>query len=270
MERLAMNLMSFIKRILNIGGPQIDLVTRDSKYYPSEQIGGELLITAPDYRQNVKSITINLKEFWDEYSMDTRTIANRYSQHGSITIANNFVFLPRMKYKFPFEIQLPANCRVSSEESGWRLGVAISSFGSSVSRADFSINVQLSKVLQKVIEAIEKDTKFVEVSRGRKYIADTSATRFIFRPPEHLQSELQYFMLDVSLTEEGGIKGNIVFHMNESGSLSQFITDTGKNYSHEFHIKPTQSLDTKGQVDSRAFTNIISDKLMQALGSKNH
>jgi len=266
-----MNLIRFIKRIFNLGGPRIDLVTRDSEYYPSEWIKGELFITAPDYRQEIESITINLKEFWVEYltvSGNRSNRAARYQQHGSIAIAGDFVFLPRMKYQFPFEIQLPANCRVSSEESGWRLGVVISAFRSSVARADFNVSVRLSKGLQEIIKAIEKNTKFIEVPRGRKFIPDTCATRFVFRPPENHQSDLQYFMLDVSLTEKGGIKGNFLFSMSESGSFSQF-NDSGENFPHEFQIEPTQSVDSRGQVDGRAIAYVLSDKIRQALDSRS-
>ena len=265
-----MNLVSFVNRALKIGGPRIDLVTRDSTYYPSEWISGELFITAADYRQNVQSITINLKEFWFEYLMGGRCRASRYHQHDSIALVHNFAFLPRMKYQFPFEIQLPANCRISSEESGWRMGVVISTFGSSISRADFGINVQLSKALQQILEAIEKDTQFIEIPRGRQYISGTSATRFVFRPPEHLQSELQHFLLDVSWTDEGGIKGKMLFSKSESDSSDQFTLDTGDNYLQEFQIKPAQLFDSESQVDGRTITNLISEKLMGALGSKNH
>jgi hypothetical protein len=264
-----MKIISFFKRMLKIGGPQIDLVTQDSTYYPSEWIRGELFIAAPDYKQNIKSITVTLKEFWVDILINGRDIAARYHQHGSIVIVTDFVLIPRVKYQFPFELQLPANCRISSEESGWRLGVVISTLGSFVSRADFNINVQLSKVLQQIIEAIEKDTKFIEVPRGRRYLPDTSATRLVFRPPEHLQPELQYFTLDVSLNEEGGVKGNMLFKMSTSSSLGQFKTNHVEDFSREFQIPPTQSSDSKGQVEGR-ITNILSDTLMQALGSKNH
>jgi hypothetical protein len=267
-----MNLISFIKRILKIGGPQIDLVTRDSKYYPSDWIRGELFITAAEYRQNISSITINLKDFWVESVGSASRImrTSRYHQHDSVIIANDFVFLPRMKYQFPFEIQLPTNCRESSEDSGWRLGVVINAVESSVSRVDFDINVQLSKELQKIIEAVEKDTNFMEVRKGRKYIPDSSATRFVFRPPEHLQSEIQYLMLDVSMNEEGGIKGNLLFKLNESRSFSLIKTNTPDNYSHEFQIKAAESFDSNVRIDSRAITNIISEKLLEDLGSKYH
>jgi hypothetical protein len=267
-----MNLIRFIKRILNIGGPQIDLVTRDSHYYPSECIRGELFITAPEYRQNIKSITINLEDFWIEAvgSGIRTTRASRYHRHNSISIVNDFVFLPKMKYQFPFDVQLPTNCRVSSEESGWRLSVVINTSGSSILKTDFNINIQLSKVLQKIIEVIEKDTKCTEIPRGRKYIPATSATRFVFRPPEHFQSELHYFVLDVSLTEESGIKGNMLFSISGNDSFNLFTTDTVGNYSHEFQIKPTQSFNSSGEVDGRTITNIISNKLMEVLGSKNH
>jgi hypothetical protein len=265
-----MNLLSLFKRILNTDGPQIDLVARDSKYFPSEWIRGDLLITATDYRQNIKSITINLKEYWIEYPMGGRTRVDRYRQHDSITVANDFALLPRMHYKIPFEIQLPADCRVSSEESGWRLGVAISTSGSSILRADFNISVQLSKALKKIIEVIEKETQFMEVPRGREYNPDTSATRFVFRPPEHLRSELQYFMLDVSLNEEGGIKGNMLFKRSESGSFSMFTTNTGEDYSGEFQIKLAQLFDSEGEVERRTITKTIFEKMMEALGSKNH
>jgi hypothetical protein len=260
-----MNPVRFIKRILKIGGPRIDLATRDSTYYPSESIGGELLITAPDHRQSVGSITINLKEFWIENLLGAGnrvSRVNRYRQHGSIAIVNDLVLLPRMKYQFPFEIKLPANCRVSTEESGWRLGVVVNTSGSSVKRADFNVNVQLSKVLQKIIEAVEEDTRFIEVPEGRKYIPDVSATRFVFRPPEHLQSKLQYLILDVSLTEEDGIKGNMLFNMVGEGA--------GKSRSHEFQIEPPQSLDSTRRVETGTLTKIISDELKEAVGDEIH
>jgi hypothetical protein len=263
-----MNIIDFIKRILHIGGPQIDLVTRDTQYYPSDLIRGDLAITAPDYRQNIQSITVNLKEFWVEYltrgGSALRGGTSMYHQHDSTTIANGFVFEPRMQYRFPFEVQLPRNCRVSSKESGWRLGVVITAFGSHVSRADFDINVQLSKVLQTIIEAIEKSTKFTEVPRGRKFIPNTFSTRLIFRPPEHLQSDLQYFKLDVSFTDEGGIEGNMLFNMTES-------MITGGKHSHEFQIKPTHLFHPDGKVDTSTITNIISAKSFEAIASrKNH
>lgn len=248
-----MNLFNLFKRIFNIGGPQIDLVIQESIYYPADLIRGELLITAPEYGQNIRSITLSLKEFWVEYSIrggtDVGIRADRYREYDSATLAKDFVFYPGMQYRFPFEIRLPANCRVSSEESGWRLGVVINTFRQFASRADFDVNVQLSKTLQTIIEDIETSTKFVEVPRGRKYIPDLSAMRFIFRPPEHLQPGLQYLELDLSLTEEGGIKGSILYRMNENSSFSQFISNS---------------------VDAGVVTNAISDKLMEFLSSKSH
>jgi len=66
-------------------------------------------------------------------------------------------------------LHLPTNCRVSSEESGWRLSVVINTSGSSISKTDFNINIQLSKVLQKIIEVIEKDTKLMEVLGSKNH-----------------------------------------------------------------------------------------------------
>jgi hypothetical protein len=77
-------------------------------------------------------------------------------------------------------------------------------------------------------------------------------------------------MLDVSLNQEGGIKGNLLFKLNESRSFSPLKTNTRENYSHEFQIKPIESFDSNIRIDSRAITNIISEKLVENLGSKNH
>ena len=256
---------SIIKRILNIDGPKIDLVTQDSKYYPSDLIKGEVLITAPDYRQKVKAITINLKEFWVEGR------ASRYHQHASIILARSFVFDPKMQYHFPFEVQLPKNCRVSSEESGWRLGVIINTRGLFVSRAEFDIDVKLSKVLQRIIESIERNTKSTEVIRGRKYDPYTSESLFVFRPPDHLQSELQYFELNISFLDEVGIKVNILITLNDVGTNNQYATsNTQKTYSHNFDLKPIQSTNSKGQDDIVAITKFISDKLTEAISSKKY
>lgn len=266
-----MKVFNSIKRILNISGPQIDMVTRDSEYYPADLIRGELLITAPDYRQDIRSITINLKEFWVEYLAGAGNRlgnrADRYRQHDSRTVVGYYVFNPGMKYQFPFEIRLPVNCRVSSKESGWRLGIVVSAAGFSVYRADFNIIVQLSKVLQEIIGAIERDAKFAEVPRGRKYLTDLSETRFIFRPPDHLQAEIQYLELGLSFTDEGGIKGNMLFNTNKGGTFSQFASNTGENVPYEFFVKPTQLFDSNGRVDSRTITNLISDGLMETLNS---
>lgn len=252
-------MFSIIKRILNIDGPQIDLVTQDSKYYPSDLIKGEILITAPDYRQNVKAITLTLEEFWVGY----RRYSSRYLKHASITLASRFVFIPSMEYNFPFEVQLPINCRVSSEKSGWRLGIIINTGGLFVSRAEFDIDVKLSKVLQRIIESIERNTKSTEVIRGRKYDPYTSGSLFVFRPPDHLQSELQYFELNMSFLDEVGIKVNILITLNDVGTNQ-------KTYSHNFDIKSIQSTNSKGQDDIDAITTFISDKLTEAISSKKY
>ena len=251
-------MFSIIKRILNIDGPKIDLVTHDSKYYPSDLIKGEVLITAPDYRQKVKAITINLEEIWVEYSRRSR--GSRYHQHASITLARSFVFDPKMQYHFPFEAQLPKNCRVSSEKAGWRLSVIIYTYGLFVSRAELDIDVKLSKVLQRIIESIERNTKSTEVIRGRKYDTYTSESLFVFRPPDHLQSQLQYFELNISFLDEVGIKVNILITLK----------NTQKTYSHNFDIKPIQSTNSKGQDDIDTITEFISDKLTEAISSKKY
>ena len=252
-------MLSIIKRILNINGPKIDLVTQDSKYYPSDVIKGEVLIAAPDYRQNVIAITLTLEEFWVGY----RRYSSRYLKHTSITLASCFVFNPSMQYNFPFEVQLPINCRVSSETSGWRLGIIINTRGLFVSRAEFDIDVKLSKVLQRIIESVERNTKSTEVVRGRKYDPHTSESLFVFRPPDYLQSELQYYELDISFLEEASVKVNILITLNDVGTNQ-------KTYSHNFDIKPIQSTNSKGQDDIVAITKFISDKLTEAISSKKY
>ena len=261
------NMITLIHRILKIGGSEIDLVVGNTEYYPSEWIRGELFITAPDYRQNIESITINLKEFWVESAgSGTRvTKASRYRQHGSITVAEDLLFLPRMKYQFPFEIQLPRNCRVSSEEGGWRLGIVISDSGRSVVRADFHVNVRFSKVLQAIVEAVEKDTKFAEVPRGRKFMPDTSATRLVFRPTVHPLDRLQYFMFDVYFTEEDSLIGKIFLNTSKSSSMSWLTKDLSAIHPHEFKINHAQLFDSEGRVHGRTVAKFVSDELTEAL-----
>lgn len=268
-----MNIFNFIKRIFHIGGPRIELITRDSIYYPSDLIRGEILITAPGYKQNIQSITIDLKEIWIEYlpggGTKTSNRAERYRQHDSITLANGYAFEPGMQYRFPFELRLPNNGRVSSMESFWRLGVFISASGAVAFRADFNIDVQLSKMLQTIIRAIERDIQFIEIPRGRKYIPEIAATRFIFRPPDYLQSALRYLELDLSFTDDGAIKGNMLFRMNKDSSFYQFKSGNGEDCSHEFHFEPIPLGDSGDQLDIRKISQIISDKLAVTLGRKN-
>ncbi|MEJ2112090.1 MAG: sporulation protein [Acidobacteriota bacterium] len=261
------NIVTLIKRILKIGGPHVDLVVGNTEYYPSEWIRGELFVTAPNYQQNIESITINLKEFWVEFMGHRFTKASRYRQHGNITVVENLLFLPRMKYQFPFEIQLPHNCRVSSEEGGWRLGVVISDSSRSVVRADFHLNVRFSKVIQTIIEVVEKDTKFSEISRGRKFIPDTSATRLVFRPPVHLLDRLRYFMLDLYFTEEDNLIGKMYLDTSKSSSMNRFKNDMSDIQTHEFEINYAQLFNSEGRVQRKTVAKFLSDELTEALSS---
>ena len=259
-------MFSIIKRILNIDGPKIDLFTQGSEYYPSDLIKGEVFITAPEYRQYVKAITLYLKEFWVGYRS-----SSRYRQHASITLATRFVFNPRMQYQFPFEVQLPKNCRVSSEKSGWRLGVIINTSGLFVSKADFYIDVKFSKILQTIIESIERNSKSTEVIRGRKFDPFTSESLFVFQPPEHLQTELQYFELNISFLDEVNVRVNILITLKDVGLINQYATsNTQKTYSHTFDIKPIKSSYSNGQVDIATIINFISEKLTEAISSKKY
>ena len=115
-------------------------------------------------------------------------------------------------------------------------------------------------MLQRIIESIERNTKSTEVVRGRKYDPYTSESLFVFRPPDHLQSELQYFELNISFLDEVGIKVNILITLK----------NTQKTYSHHFDIKPIQSTDSKDQNDIVPITRFISDKLTEAISSKKY
>lgn len=267
-----MNMIRFLERVLKIGGPEIDLATGAPEYYAGEWIRGEVSIAAPNYRREIKSITVISKEFWVEYRTKGGSGlgwgANRYKQHGSVTIAHDFAFLPKMKYQFPFEIKLPDNCRESSKNSGWRLGAVIAGTGSYVLRKDFNIQVRLSKVLQEMVAAIEKDLKFLEVPRGRNFLPENSATRLVFRPPDHLQSELDYLMLDVSFTEEGGIEGNILVSIGYGDLKRLYAADSGERGASEFRIEPSRWVDSGGRIQFSSITNILSDRVRMALNNK--
>jgi len=74
--------------------------------------------------------------------------------------------------------------------------------------------------VQAIIETIERDAKFVEIPRGRKFPTDLSEARFVSRPPDHLQAEIQCLELGLSITDEGGIKGNMLFNTDRGGTFS--------------------------------------------------
>ncbi len=67
-----MGILEGLKRTLNIAGTKSIVVLEDNKFSQSEVIKGELVITAPEYKQAGNSIKIELKEFWLEGIRDSR------------------------------------------------------------------------------------------------------------------------------------------------------------------------------------------------------
>ena len=104
-----MSILEGLKRTLNIAGSEITVVTEDQIHSQFDLIKGEVVVTAPEYKQAGNSIKLELKEFWTE----TRSTGKRmttvtvHRTHAEVALQGIFNFEPRSQHRFPFEVELP-------------------------------------------------------------------------------------------------------------------------------------------------------------------
>jgi len=134
-----MGILEGLKRTLNIAGAKIIVALENNKHSQSDLIKGEVVVTAPEYRLSGNSIKIELKEFyttkeerqklWIPGQRDTPalldvTINKTYAEVGLLSA---FDFEPKSEHRFPFEVRVPRNCRISTAntKTGWQLAVTM-------------------------------------------------------------------------------------------------------------------------------------------------
>ncbi len=268
-----MGILEGFKRTLNIAGSKIIVVTESKIYSQLDLIRGEVVVTAPQYKQVGNSINLELKEFWTETMLTGRSShrVTMYKTHAKITLQGAFDFEPGSQHRFPFEVGLPRNCRISTESSGWCLMITLKIPYAKNPSEFVVLKVQPAKEFLAIIEVCEEFLRFQERQKSRQWNTRSFKTYFRLMPPEVLKSELDYMAFEIFQAEDGNVEGDLIFNLQEKSIADYFKAAIGKDrIKRQFHLASSQLYSQDGRVCSGYVVEVIRVLLKEGIDHREH
>lgn len=263
-----MGILEGIKRTFNIRGSQISVVLEDDIYSQADLIKGEITITAPDYKQAGNAINLELKEFWTETRSTgkTTTTVTVHKTHVKVALHGVFDFEAGSQHRFPFEADLPRNCRISTKHSGWCLAVSMDIPKALDPTERVVLRVEPLEEFLAIMETCEEKLGFQERFNSRRWLKRTSETCFRLIPPEVLKSELDYMAFEISQAEDGSVEGNLIFNLQEKSIGDYFKAMIGRDKIRKpFHLASSNIYAQDGSVNSGEIAEAIMNSLREVI-----
>jgi len=266
-----MGVFEGLKRTLNIAGSNITIVTKDDIYSQFDLINGEVIIAAPQYERAGRLIKLELKEFWTERRSTGKstTTVTVYKTHAELTLEREFHFRPGTEHRFPFEVQLPMNCRVSIGKTGWCLAVTMEIPKAIDPKGKIVLKIQPAEEFLSIVEVCEENMQFQEETRFRRWSQKSSTTYFRLLPPEVLKSELDYLALELLQNEEGGVDGHLIFNLQEKTVFDYFKAMLGKDRIRKrIQLGASELFLPDGRTNDRDIAKVIAAELKAVIGER--
>ncbi len=266
-----MGILEGLKRTLNIAGSKIDVVLEDEIYSQFDLIRGEVVVTAPEHKLAGKAINLELKEFWTEVRSTgkTTTTVTVYETRVEVALQGAFDFEPASQHRFPFEVGLPKNCRISTSHTGWRLVVSMDIPNAIDPTEGVVLEVQPAEEFLAIIEVCEENLRFQERRKSRRWNPDSRTAYFRLLPPEMLKSELDYLAFDMSQAEDGSVEGDLIFNLQEKSIVDYFKAIIRKDrIRKQFHLAYSQLYAQDGSVSSEDITVVIGGALKEVIEAR--
>ncbi len=212
-----MGFLESVKRTFNIAGTEICVLTEDDVYSQCDVVTGKVLVEGGEYDQDVRSIRLELKEFWTEVRSTGKstTTVTVYKTHRTVELTGAITIERDSEHSYAFEVVLPPNSRVSTKGTGWLLKVQLDIPKAIDPSGAVKLTVEPAEEIMTIDEACESSMRFEESLRHRGGDAKTAATRFRLIPPDVLRSELDYLRLELKLEGDGSVSGTLVFDLQE-------------------------------------------------------
>lgn len=220
-----MGFLESVKRTFNVAGVEISVETHDDVFSQFDRVSGVVTIHGGEYERSGASITLTLKEFWTETRSsgnNTTTTVTVYADHDVVTLADAFSIEPESVHQYPFEVQLPMNCRISKKGEGWCLMVAMDIPKAVDPKEEVILNVEPAEEFLAIVDVFESSLRFEENERKRRWHEKTGTTRFRLLPPKILKEEIDYARLELQQTEDGSVVGQMVVDLQEKSLTDYF------------------------------------------------
>ncbi len=263
-----MGFLESVKRTFNIAGTEICVLTEDDVYSQRDVVTGKVLVEGGQYDQNVRSIRLELKEFWTEIRSTGKstTTVTVYKTHRTVELAGAITIERDSEHSYTFEVGLPPNARVSTKGAGWLLKVQLDIPKAIDPSGAVKLTVEPAEEMLTIVEACESSMRFEESLRHRGWDVKTASTRFRLIPPDVLRSELDYLRLELKLEEDGSVSGTLVFDLQEKsiGDYFKAILNLDQ-VKRPLHLSREQIFTDGGGPNSRAISKVIGDAMQEVV-----
>lgn len=255
---------------------KIGIHTAKSGYCQSEEITGEVRISAPGHALGGEAVILELREYWTETRLkeEYNYRSDSFRKSGVIktescvlsanTLSGPFSLEPRTVRAFPFKIRLPRNCRFTMRTSGMRLAAAVKGPDADIPAVTRKISVLPAKEFLAILKTFEENMGFKENKRHRvwepKFLWNTQSPSTYFRltPPLPMNLRVKHVGLDLLQSEGFGVKGNLLIKPRKKSVYDIVKGALSLNISRKpFFLNPSQVLLPDGRPNRKAIVATI-------------
>ncbi len=267
-----MGLLDTVMRAFNIGGCKLMIKTKSPFQPQSSLVEGEIHIEGGGLDQTCNSMCIELEEFWTESrgSGKNRSRVTVFRTRERQSLGRNLSILPGDISSYEFSLKLPANSRLSTSSTGWRLKVSLDIPGAIDPCSTLKLNVTGAAEFKAISAACCEIFQMREKENSWKW-DDSMYTYFRLLPSEEMRREFDYVSFCLHQIENtGGVSGKIVFNLQEK-SFKDYLKAMlfMDRIEKSLVLTADQIFLPDGTVNRIAMQNIIEPMILSISESRN-
>ena len=267
-----MGFLDDVKRAFNIGGCKLMINANSPSYPQGAAVEGTAYLEGGGLDQTCLSLCIELEEFWTESrgsGKNSRRVTV-YRVREKQVLGKNLSILPGDKSSYQFSLKLPANSRLSTSTTGWRLKVSLDIPGAIDPRSTLNLKVTGATEFKAVSDAYSEIFQMREKENSWKW-DDSQSTYFRMLPSEEMKREFDYIAFSLHQVEgTGGVRGKIIFNLQEK-SFNDYLKAMlfMDRIEKPLVLGREQLFCTDGTVNCVAMQNIIEPEIREIAKSRS-
>jgi hypothetical protein len=267
-----MGLFDAVKRAFNIGGCRLTIKTNSQAYPQGSLVEGEVRLEGGGLDQVCNSMCIELEEFWTESrgSGKSRRRVTVYRTREKQVLGKNLSILPGDSSTYEFSLKLPANSRLSTSSTGWRLKVSLDIPDAFDPCGTLNLKVTGANEFKAVSAACTERLQMREKDNSWKW-DNSRSTYFRMLPSEEMGRDFDYIAFSLMQVERtGGVRGKIIFNLQEKSFLdylkAMFLMD---RIEKPLVLSGEQLFCSDGSVNSNAIQGVIGPLIREIVQAGN-
>jgi len=197
----------------------------------------------------------------------SRGSGERRRAEESVTLSGLFALEAGAVKRFPFQLKLPRNCRLTSVDGGWRLRADVGvedAFRIRRPRVEVPVKVSPASALMGFIKALEKGPRLREDPHKRSWNARTGEVRVWFHPPEHFTGELDAILLYLKTEADEAVTGRFVFDLQERDAVDYLKAAMHLDRATtSFRLAREEIIDPKGHVNTDPIVEVCMARVLK-------